>query len=392
MNILVVSETEYIKKVVHEYQIIPETLASMGHDVFVIDYPAEFHKKHFFDLGSFKTQKFKNIKKANKRKGITLIRPGIIKIPVVSRIVAFVEYFFIIPKIIKKKQIDKIIMLSAPTNGLQTLFWAKIFKIPILFRLIDVLHLLAPFRFLQKLAYLSEKIIYPRVSAISANTKNLKNYAIKMGGKAKTTYYLASGADKDIFFPGKKDKKLIKKYKFSEKDIIILFAGTLYNFSGLDILLNYFAKNITKHSNIKFLIAGKGEQELVLKNIIKKYNLSKNVKLLGFIQYDNLSKYINLADICTNPFIKNNLTDPIFPGKIYQYLACSKPVIATKLRGTLELFPDKQGKNNIYYFNIDKPQEFFSTIKKINNKQFVDNNLSLNEISKKIEEKLIILK
>src|SRR3972149_4010047 len=114
MNILLIHEAEYIEKVIYEYQIIPELLSSKGHNVYVLDYPTAWKKKSFFDFGSLKSKELFNVKRANKSKGITLIRPCFLKIPVLSRISAFISYFFVIPKIIKKYQIDKIVLYSAP--------------------------------------------------------------------------------------------------------------------------------------------------------------------------------------------------------------------------------------------------------------------------------------
>ena len=99
MNILFIHETEYLEKVIYEYQIIPELLSTYGHNIYVIDYPSAWKKKNILDFGSLRTAYLLDVKKANKKKGITLIRPGIIKIPVISRLVAFFLYIFLIPKI-----------------------------------------------------------------------------------------------------------------------------------------------------------------------------------------------------------------------------------------------------------------------------------------------------
>lgn len=391
MNILYVHETEYINKVVHEYQIIPEILASSGHNVYLIDYPTKWKKNNFWDFGGFKTQYLENIKKANKKKGITLIRPGIIKIPVISRISAFIAYFFIIGDVIKKYKIEKIVLLSAPTNGMQTLYWAKKYRLPILFRLLDVLHQLVPSKLLIWPTYWAEKIIYPQVNEILAITPRLTKYAIKMGGSAKTTSYLPTGADADIFFPAPKDPKILKKYGIEKNDRVILFAGTLYNFSGLDNLIEYYAKHQSKYRNLKFLIVGEGEQFGELKKIVEKNNLEKNIILTGFINYGNLAKIINVADICINPFKINKITNLIFPGKIYQYLICSKPVVATKLQGMTDLYPENRN-NNIYYFDINHPEQFYKKLNEINKRKFKNTNPSLQEIAKIIEAKLMALK
>jgi len=392
MRILFIHETEYIEKVVFEYQIIPEILASKGHRVYVIDFPTKWRKKNFFDFGTFKTQYFHNVKKANKKKGITLIRPGIIKIPILSRISAFIAYFSLIKKVIERYKIDRIVLFAVPTNGLQTVIAARKYKIPILFRLLDVLHQIVPSKLLSWPTYILEKLIYRKVDEIIAVTPKLANYAIRMGGNKKTTHYLPTGSDADLFFPQKKDKILLKKYGLESANPIIVFAGTLYNFSGLDILIKALPRYLKKYPKLKFLIAGEGEQNQYLKQIIIDLNLQKNVILTGFINYRDLAKIINLADICINPFEINKLTNLIFPGKIYQYLACSKPVIATKLKGMIDSFPDQKGKNHIYYFDINHPGEFYQLLNKVNTTKFLDNNPSLQQIAKHFEGKLRDLK
>lgn len=392
MNILFVHETEYIDKAVFEYQIIPEILASKGHHVYVIDYPTAWKKNGLLDFGSFKTQYFHQVKKANKKKGITLIRPGIIKIPILSRISAFIAYFFIISNAIKKYKINKIVLFAVPTNGLQTILLAKRYKIPILFRLLDVLHQLVPNKALSRPTYLMEKIVYRNISEIIAVTPRLANYAVRMGGSKNTTSYVPTGSDADLFYPQKKDGALLRRYGLKKKERIILFAGTLYNFSGLDRLIKILPHHLKKYPHLKFLIVGRGQQLKYLKELINTYRLQNNIIFTGFINYPDLAKYINLADICINPFEINKITNPIFPGKIYQYLACGKPVIATRLKGMIDLFPDHQGEDNIYYFNLNKPDEFYGLIGKIKKRKIKDTNPSLQEIAKIFEKKLLNLK
>ena len=93
MNILVVHETEYIDKVIYEYQIISEILSTRGHNVYVIDFPTNWSKSEQNNWISEETI-YSNVSRANKSNGITLIRPAFIRIPVISRITAFFSYFF----------------------------------------------------------------------------------------------------------------------------------------------------------------------------------------------------------------------------------------------------------------------------------------------------------
>jgi hypothetical protein len=71
-------------------------------------------------------------------------------------------------------------------------------------------------------------------------------------------------------------------------------------------------------------------------------------------------------------------------------MACEKPVIATRLEGVMGIFPDDGGKNNIFYFDLNNPKEFFDLAKNIGKTKVKDVNPSLQEISdilyKKIEK------
>lgn len=391
MNILVVHETEYIEKVVFEYQIIPELWASWGHNVYVVDFPTKLDKKGIFDLGTFKTKVFKNVKKADKKRGITLIRPGFVKLPVISRMTAYISHFFAIRRAIIDNKIDVIFQYSVPTNGLQTVFWARKFKIPVHFRLLDVLHLLVPYKILARPTYWMEKMVYKRADDLTAITPRLKDYAIKLGARKTSTIYLPSGSDRDLFYPKTKDSRLCKKFGLKKDDTVLLFAGTLYNFSGLDGVIEYFGKHKTQYPALKLLILGHGEQENRLKKLVEEQNFSNQVILAGFIDYKILANYLNLADICINPFEVNGVTNIIFPGKIYQYLACAKPVIATRLKGVLDIFPENKNQQNIFYYNADKVGELFAKIEKIRKIKIKDPNPSLQEIAKTLEGRLELL-
>jgi glycosyltransferase involved in cell wall biosynthesis len=381
MQILFVHETEYINKVVFEFQIIPEIYASQGHNVYVIDYSTAWEKKNVFDIGSLRTQCLTNVRKSGKEKGVTLIRPGIVKIPGISRFFAYFSYFFIIGKILKQYNIERIVLYSVPTNGLQTLYWAKKNKIPIHFRSLDVLHQIVPSKVLSLPTYFMERFVYKRVSSITAITPKLTKYIIQMGSNPKTTSYLPTGSDIDLFFPQTKDLDLLRKFGITKKDHVILFAGTLYNFSGLDVLIRFLINNPPARKDIKFIIVGHGAQSNLLREMIDKNDLSGVVFLTGFIKYSELPKYINLADVCINPFAINKVTDIIFPSKLYQYMACEKPVIATRLPGLIDIFPDNGGKNNIFYFDLNKPEEFFHLLKQIGKNGIKDVNTSLQEIA-----------
>ena len=386
MNLLFIHETEYVDKMIFEYQIIPEILASKNHNVYVIDFPSHWKTEPIPFWDNLRSKVFPDISRANKTKGVTLIRPGFIRIPGLSRISAFFLYFRLINQTIRQHKINAMILLSAPTNGLQALWAARRNKIPVFFRLLDVLHQLVPSKLLLLPAYWIEKLVYRKVDQLYATSPRLKNYAIHMGADPDKCHYLPSGADHDLFYYQPKDDELLGQLGLSRDNLVLLFAGTLYNFSGLDRIIEAFPRWLTAIPNLILLIIGRGEQEVRLKLRVKNLNLEQSVIFTGFINYSDLPKYINLSDICINPFKINKTTNLIFPGKIYQYLACEKPVIASKLEGMLDIFPCDDPTSHIFYY--ETVEEFFHLVTSIKRDRFTDPNPSLYKIASRLEQEI----
>jgi glycosyltransferase involved in cell wall biosynthesis len=55
-----------------------------------------------------------------------------------------------------------------------------------------------------------------------------------------------------------------------------------------------------------------------------------NVAYAGVVGYRYLPDYVNAADVCLIPFLINEITLGATPGKLFQYLAAGKPVVATR--------------------------------------------------------------
>jgi glycosyltransferase involved in cell wall biosynthesis len=385
MNILVVHETEYIDKVIYEYQIIPEILSSRGHNVYVIDFPTHWSKLKIYRLFSGAV-KYINVRRTNKLKGVTVLRPAFVRIPVISRISAFFLYFFLIHKTIRDNKISHIILFSVPTNGLSTIMLARWWRIPVLYRSLDVSHEIVPHTFLKLPTILLERFVYKYSNRISAITHRLIDYVVANGASPEKCFFLPTGADADVFYYQSKDKQLLANHGLSENDLIMLFSGTLYRFSGLKEIICTIPSKLSDLPGLKLLLVGGGEQYEELKKLVNKLGLQSQVILTGFVDYSEVPKYINLADICINPFVINDITDIIFPSKIYQYLACEKPVIATKLKGMLDIFPPGKVGSGVYYF--DTLDEFFDITSRINRVRVKSSSPSLQEITTLIELEL----
>lgn len=325
MNILVVHEVDWMRKVVFDVHWISEAMSLRGHNVHALYYES------LWGLNGWKPPRHTLALRAFPDAKVELICPSFIRYPIVSRASAFVTHYFEIKRVIKEKQIDAIILYSVPTNGLQSLFWAKYFNIPVIFRSIDVLSQLAPYPALRTITRLLERQVYSRVDRILTITPKLSEYVVRLGADSRKVNVLPVPVDINLFHPSLDGvSELRHKWGLSDTDKVVVYMGTLFNFSGLDWILPEFAR---KGVDAKLMIVGDGEQRGRLEQIIRAYNLHDEVIITGFQPYQDIPKYINLADVCINPFVVNDATRDIFPGKTVQILACGKPLVMRSLDG-----------------------------------------------------------
>jgi len=349
MNILFVDEVDWLKKVVTGIHNLSEALSLLGHQVYAIDYESMWKRSKFFELGSLRTKEFDGVSRALPAASVCLRRPGFIKIPGLSRLsVSFTQYLEI-QRTIREKNIDVIILYSVPTSGLQTIHLARKFNIPVVFRAIDPLHHLVPYSVLRPITKILEKKVYSKVDLVLPNTPQYLGYVLNMGATESKVKLLLFPIDTSIFRPSVDCSEVRRKWGLGEKDQIIVFIGTLFEFSGLDGFIRQFPQVIEEVPNAKLLIVGDGPQRPKLERIITELGLERQVIITGFQPYQTMPQYINLATVCINPFLNTDNTKDIFPGKIIQYIACGKATVATPLLGITALLPDKS--HGVIYAN-----------------------------------------
>lgn len=333
MNILFIHEVDWLKKVAFDIHSLAEGLSLLGHQVYAIDYESGWRRNGFLNLADLKTKELDGISRTLSGAKVHLRRPGFIKIPALSRISVAVTQYLEIEKTIKEKAIDAIVLYSVPTNGLQVIYLAKKYKIPVLFRAIDILNMLVSYPMLRPATRLFEKIVYSNVDVILSLTPKLSEYVVGMGAHPGRIKPLLMPVDTNLFHPAPNPAEVRQKWGLSEKEKVIVFIGTLFDFSGLDLFIRQFPELLKRVPEARLLIVGDGLQRPKLESIIIELGLQKRIIITGFEPYEAMPQYINLATICTNTFTMTRATSPIFPGKIVQYLACGKAVVATALPG-----------------------------------------------------------
>jgi len=336
MNILIIHEFDWLKKVIYEPHHLAELFSMKGHNVFVIDC-REPDTKSLID--GFHTSTITNFNRVYKNASITLFRLPSLLIKGLNRATYFLACKKVIKKIVKENKIDIIWLYGLASNGIQSVKVAKEFNLPIIQRQLDVSHELVRVPLLKQLTKKCEKFVTSNVSKVLCSARPLIDYTIEMGAKEKNVEYFPLGFDPQTFKPMAKDQHLAHKLGISDNDKVILFVGTIYEFSGLENIIQNFETIKSKVKEIKFLIVGGGPNFEKIKSLVNKKKLKSDVILTNFKPQHEIPKFISLADVCINSFEINKITDRIIPIKILEYLACGKPVLSTPLKGTIDLLP-----------------------------------------------------
>lgn len=332
MNILFVHEIDWLRKVVFEIHTLSELLSLRGHRVYAVDYESMWVRDGPLDFGSLKTRYVDNVSRAYTGASVSLIRPGFIKIPVVSRFSAWFTQCSAIRRAIEEKDIDVIILYSVPTSGMQTLHYAGKFGVPVVFRSIDILNRLVSFPLLSAITRRLEKRVYAGADLVLTISHRLSEYVIRMGASEGNVRLLPLGVDTELFRPGVDSTGLRRRWDLGDGPVIV-FIGTLYDFSGLDVVIGRMPGLIKRYPGVRLLIVGDGPQRPGLERIAAESGVTGEVIITGFQPYETMPQYINLASVCINPFLVTGTTRDIFPTKIVQYMACERPVVATRLPG-----------------------------------------------------------
>jgi glycosyltransferase involved in cell wall biosynthesis len=335
MKILVIHEVNYLTKIVYEYQILPEVLSMLGHDITIVDYDETWESAPSSRVIDLNTRVYKDTHRAYPEACVTVRRPGMIRAPVISRVSGAITASFEIARVLRECDIDVVLLYAVPTMGLQSVLAAYHYRIPIVFRSIDILNKLIPHPVLPSITKLLEHFVYNRVNGVVALTPRLKTHIESYGVPPSRIRLLPCGVDTTSFSPGPRNVELLAEWGIKRDDVVLLFMGTIYRFSGLDQAIRDLPQLKRQNRNVKILIVGHGEDEARLKQLAIDSGVATDVVFTGLQPYSLLPEFIRSADICINPFELNGITQDILPNKLFQYLACGKPLVATLLPGTL---------------------------------------------------------
>jgi len=186
-----------------------------------------------------------------------------------------------------------------------------------------------------------EIFVAKRADAVIAVAQGIRDILIQRGGDRNKIFIIPNGANVDMFRQINDSaaiNELRNHHGISENDYIVAFIGNLAPHHGIEYLIRSAPLVLNVLPNTKFLIVGDGAIKKELINLSERIGVSDEIIFTGGVSYEIVPLYINMADVCVAPFIRvRNERIGLSPLKIYEYLACGKPVVASDIKGIGDL-------------------------------------------------------
>lgn len=140
----------------------------------------------------------------------------------------------------------------------------------------------------------------------------------------------------------------VKKFSGAEKDKLkyLGMASRLTDNRDHKLLLAAFKQLSDEFPFLVLKIAGTGDQENVIKNLINKYDLEDKVEMLGLLNETEMVKFYRSLSFYVHSTLAETLSTSLL-----QAMACELPVITSDIKNNKQLIKDNE--NGYLYKNKD---------------------------------------
>lgn len=199
-----------------------------------------------------------------------------------------------------------------------------------------------------------ETYLCRRADAVTTICEGLKRDLLDRGIPAERITVIPNGVDPARFVPRPRDRELMAALRL-EPGKVLGFIGSFYDYEGLDILLQAYARVREQRPEMKLLLVGGGYQgqEEKLRAQAGELGLGEGAVFTGRVPHGEVHRYYSVIDLFVYPRRRMRLTELVTPLKPLEAMAMGKAVLGSSVGGIAELV--KEGRNG-FLFPPDDPE------------------------------------
>ncbi|MCK4823627.1 glycosyltransferase family 4 protein [bacterium] len=171
-----------------------------------------------------------------------------------------------------------------------------------------------------------ERFTYAHASHIVVHSEGNRRYLIdRRPVKPDRVKVIHNWVDTNTFHPSERLNEFRRNHGIGAK-FLICYAGTMGHAQDLNAIIQA-AKRLQEYDDMLFLLIGEGVREKEWKQKAEQWNL-KNIRFLPLQPKQVYNSIVSAADVGIVPLIED-LRTPVVPGKLMDFMAGGRPVIAT---------------------------------------------------------------
>ena len=124
----------------------------------------------------------------------------------------------------------------------------------------------------------------------------------------------------------------------NKKGFTLLTHGTILQRYGQEVIVRALPLIRSQIEDLHLLIVGDGENTEQVRSLVAEHDCSDIVTFTGRVPFSEIGEFISAADIGMVPLLHSPFSELCQPNKLFEYVACRKPVIASRLQAIEETF------------------------------------------------------
>jgi glycosyltransferase involved in cell wall biosynthesis len=202
-----------------------------------------------------------------------------------------------------------------------------------------------------------EESCYRRARHIVTVTTGIASRLAERGIPDPKVSVIPNGSNTDLFRPMPAEGAKIRSALGLTEQFVVMYAGLLGVAQGLHTLVE--SARLLREEAVHFVFVGDGPVRAQLEDLIKAHALS-NVTLVGAVPRTEVPRYLAAADIATVIFVDAPLFKRSMPSKMFDALACERPVLLSAPEGEASTVLKEAGAGT--HVMPESPQAFATGI------------------------------
>ncbi len=241
-----------------------------------------------------------------------------------------------------------------------------------------------------------EELFYRKAEKIVVVTEGIYNRLLERGIPKQKLILIKNGSNTEIFsFRGQAFKKKLGL----DGKFVVGYAGIFGLAQGMEFLCRV-AEELKNEPDVHFLFVGEGPKKEEILRLKDERNL-RNLTVLKEVPRRKIPEIISSFDVSLVPLRKNRLFEGALPSKMFDSMACERPVLLSVAGEAKRVLGQAQAGLFVEPENLEQMVQSILELKSNsekrrqlgkNGRRFVEENFSRKKLALKLEEELLNLK